>query len=314
MDYISTKGMTRAEWLEARRQGIGGSDASAIMEQNPWSSPLMVYMDKRGIAPDKEETEAMRQGTDCEEVVAKRFERETGLKVKRCNKLFSHPDYPWMKANIDRQLVGTDGFVGLEAKTTSPFAKTDFEGGNIPPNYFWQCQHYMAVTDAQEWYLAVMVFSTSFHIFRIVRDENAITQLIEAERIFWHDHVLAGEPPYPSGINGEADAIEGMYATARYDKAANIDDMRQELERLALYEKDAKLLKEKMEAIKNALKLRMGMCTNAACGRWTVTWKDETRTTIDSKRLKAEAPETFAMYSKTSTTRPLKIKEVAYGS
>lgn len=313
MNYISTKNMTREEWLEARRKGIGGSDASAIMGQNQWASPLSVYMDKRGIAPDKEPTEAMIQGTDCEEVVARRFERETGMKVKRCNKLFSHPDYPWMKANIDRQLVGTDGFVGLECKTTSPFAKSDFDGGEIPPNYFWQCQHYMAVTGAKEWYLAVMVFSTAFHPFRIVRNENAIAQLIEAERSFWHDHVLAGVPPYPIGSDADDEAIDQMFATARYDRAANIDDMRQQLDSLALYEKYAKETDEKIKAIKQALKLRMGECTNASCGRWAITWKDETRTGIDSKRLKAELPETFKMYSKTVVTRPLKIKEVAYG-
>lgn len=313
MNYISTKGMSREEWLEARRQGIGGSDASAIMGQNQWSSPLSVYMDKRGMAPEKEETEAMRQGTDCEEVVAQRFSRETGLKVKRCNKLFSHPDYPWMKANIDRQIVGADGFVGLECKTTSPFTKTDFTGGEIPPNYFWQCQHYMAVTGAKEWYLAVMVFSTSFHTFLIPRNENAIRQLIEAERSFWHDNVLAGVPPYPIGSEADDEAIDQMYATARYDKAANIDDMRGVLDSIALREKEIKILKEKVEADKQQLKMRMGMYTSALCGKWSVTWKDQTKTTIDSKRLRAELPETYAMYSKTSTSRPLVIKEVHYG-
>ena len=312
MIYISTKGMSRAEWLEARRKGIGGSDASAILGQNQWESPLSVYMDKRGIAPEKEETEAMRQGTDCEEVVAKRFERESGLKVKRCNKLIQHPNYPWMLANIDRQVV-CKGFVGLECKTRSPFNKDDFEGGSIPANYFWQCQHYMAVTGAEEWYLAVMVFSTAFHIFRIPRDENAIAQLIEAERSFWHDHVLAGVPPYPIGSDADDEAIDQMYSTARYDGFANIDDMRNDLETLALYEKEAKSLDEKIKAIKQNVKLRMGMFTNANCGRWKITWKDQSRTSIDSKRLKAELPETFAMYSKTSVSRPLKIEEVTYG-
>ena len=312
MNYISTKNMTRAEWLEARRKGIGGSDASAIMGQNQWESPLSVYMDKRGMAPEKEPTEAMIQGTYCEDAVAKRFESETCMNVKRCNKLFSHPDYPWMKANIDRQIV-SKGFVGLECKTTSPYSKTDFDGGSIPPNYFWQCQHYMAVTGAKEWYLAVQVWGTAFHIFRIMRDENAIAQLIEAERIFWNDHVLAGVPPYPIGSEADDEAIDMLYATARYDKEVNIDDMRAELETLALYEKDAKLLKEKIDTIKQSVKLRMGMYTNALCGRWKITWKDQTSTRIDTKRLRAELPETFKMYSKTTTSRPLKIEEVTYG-
>lgn len=314
MNYISTKGMSREEWLEARRKGIGGSDASAIMGQNQWASPLSVYMDKRGLAQEKEETEAMRQGTDCEEVVAKRFERETGLKIKRCNKMFSHPDYPWMQANIDRQLVGTDSFVGLECKTTSPFTRTDFAAGEIEPNYFWQCQHYMAVTGAQEWYLAVMVFSTGFYTFRIPRNESAIARLIEEERVFWQEHVLTGTPPYPIGSAADDEAIDQLYSASPYDRAANIDDMRQQLDTLALYEREAKTVKEKIDAIKQTLKLRMGECTNALCGRWAVTWKNEERTTIDSKRLKAESPETYAMFAKTSVSRPLKIKEVSYGS
>ena len=312
--YISTKNMTRAEWLEARRQGIGGSDASAILGQNKWSSPLSVYLDKVGISPEKAETEAMRQGTDCEEVVAKRFTAETDLKVKRCHKMFHHPEYPWMQANIDRQVItGSGEFVGLECKTTSPFNQTDFEGGSVPPNYFWQCQHYMAVTGAKEWYLAVMVFSTAFHIFRIPRDENAIAQLIEAERIFWHDHVLAGVAPYPIGSDADDDAIAILQATARTDSPVSIDDMRSQLDTLALYERDKKALDEKIKTIKQTLMLRMGASTNASCGRWAVTYKDETRTTIDSKKLRAELPETFAMYSKTSVSRPLKIKEVHYG-
>lgn len=307
MNYTSTKDMSRGEWLDARRSGIGGSDASAIMGQNPWASPLTVYLDKTGQAVEKPETEAMRQGTDCEKVVAERFTAETGLKVKRCNKMFRHPDYPWMLANIDRQLV-CKGFVGLECKTTSPFNKTDFAGGSIPPNFFWQCQHYMAVTGAEEWYLAVMVFSTSFHVFRIPRDETAIERLIEEERTFWQENVLVGVPPYPSGIDAEDAVIDGMY-TSRIDRPADIADMRQELETLALYEQEAKQTDEKIKAIKQQLKLRMGECTTASCGRFLVTWREETRTTLDTKRLKTEQPQTFAMYAKTSTSRPLKIKE-----
>ena len=307
MIYTSTKDMTRAEWLEARRKGIGGSDASAIMGQNPWASPLTVYFDKVGIAPEKTESEAMRQGTDCEEVVAARFTRETGLKVKRCHKLIQHPDYPWMLANIDRQVV-CKGFIGLECKTTSPFNRTDFSEGSIPPNYYWQCQHYMAVTGAEEWYLAVMVFSTAFHVFRIPRNETAIEQLIEAERSFWLENVQAGVAPYPSGIDAEDQVIDSMYATRR-DRPADIGDMRQQLEILALHEQEAKALDEKIKAIKQQLKLRMGECTTAACGRFLITWRDETRTTLDTKRLKLEQPETYAMYAKTSVSRPLKIKE-----
>ena len=59
-----TKGMTREEWLAARKQGIGGSDAGAILSMNPYKSAFDVYADKLGLTEPKPDTEAMRQGRD----------------------------------------------------------------------------------------------------------------------------------------------------------------------------------------------------------------------------------------------------------
>lgn len=307
--YISTKDMSRDEWLAARRNGIGGSDAAAIMGQSKWGSPLTVYMDKRGIGKSKPDSEPMRQGRDCEEVVARRFTEETGMRVRRCNKMFQHPDYPWMLANIDRQ-VGLNGhFVGLECKTTSPFNRTDFDDGDIPPEYYWQCQHYMAVTGAREWYLAVMVFSTSFHVFKVVRDEVAIERLITAERDFWVNYVLTGTMPAPSGLESEDEAIAGLNGTARYAGPIDVSDMHADFDTLALYERDAAALGEKIAAIKQRIKLRMGACEKASCGRWAVSYKDQERKSVDSKRLRTEQPALYQQYVKTSTSRVLKIME-----
>ena len=50
--FADTRKMTRDEWLESRRKGIGGSDASAILGLNPYSSPLAVYLDKIGKSED----------------------------------------------------------------------------------------------------------------------------------------------------------------------------------------------------------------------------------------------------------------------
>lgn len=38
----------RADWLAARRTGIGGSDVAPILGLSKWRSPLDVYMVKRG--------------------------------------------------------------------------------------------------------------------------------------------------------------------------------------------------------------------------------------------------------------------------
>ena len=69
---ISTKDMPREEWLEYRRLGIGGSDAGAIIGMNPYATPYSVWADKTGRLPEKEDNEAMRQGRDFEDYVAKK--------------------------------------------------------------------------------------------------------------------------------------------------------------------------------------------------------------------------------------------------
>ena len=114
---VSTLGLSRSDWLKWRRKGIGGSDAGAILGMNSWSTPYRIWAEKLGMLPEQEDNEAMRQGRDLEEYVAQRFAEKTGKKIRRRNAMFMHDDYPWMLANIDRDIVGENA--GLECKTSS---------------------------------------------------------------------------------------------------------------------------------------------------------------------------------------------------
>ncbi len=44
-DVISTKDMSREDWLRMRKTGIGGSDAGAICGLNPYTSAMSVFYD-----------------------------------------------------------------------------------------------------------------------------------------------------------------------------------------------------------------------------------------------------------------------------
>lgn len=46
-----TGNLTREEWLQLRRNGIGGSDASVIMGKNPYRSILQLWEEKTGKLP-----------------------------------------------------------------------------------------------------------------------------------------------------------------------------------------------------------------------------------------------------------------------
>lgn len=120
---ISTKNMDREEWLRIRKTGLGGSDAGAVCGLNPYVSPMAVYRDKVSDETELEDNEAMRQGRDLEEYVAQRFMEETGLKVRRSNKMYRSVEYPWMIADVDRMVAG--GGAGWSARRSAPTIKTD---------------------------------------------------------------------------------------------------------------------------------------------------------------------------------------------
>lgn len=234
----------REQWLEARRKGIGGSDVAAILGLSEWESPYSVWADKLGYLPPKEENEAMRQGRDFEDYVARRFCEATGKKVRRVNRILQHPEQYFMLANIDRDVVGENA--GLECKTTSVMNLKKFKNGEYPETYYCQCMHYMAVTGAGKWYLAVLILNKGFHIFEIERDEGEIAALISAERAFW-TMVENMTPP----------VIDSLDATRRALEIVN--PMNEEAPPAILYGQEEKLeewsrLKEQRKSIDRSIK------------------------------------------------------------
>lgn len=157
----NTSEMSHEEWLAARRKGIGGSDAAAIAGLNKWKSPVAVYLEKIGQAPEENvSSEAAYWGTVLEDVVAQEFSKRTGLKVRRRNAILQHPEHSFMLANVDRLIVGEKA--GLECKTASEYLKEEWKDDEVPAQYLIQCQHYMAVTGYDAWWIAVLIGGNKF--------------------------------------------------------------------------------------------------------------------------------------------------------
>ena len=112
---ISTRSMSRQAWLAERRKTIGGSDAAGIVGLSRYATPYTVWADKTGRLPEQEDNEAMRQGRDLEEYVAKRWEESTGKRVRRSNALLYNPSYLFAHADIDRTVVFLWVETGAEA-------------------------------------------------------------------------------------------------------------------------------------------------------------------------------------------------------
>ena len=134
---VSTLKLDKKEWLKYRKQGIGGSDAGAVCGLNPYRTAMQVYQDKVSEEIEEIDNEAMRQGREFEDYVARRFTEATGKKVRRANAMFYHEQYPFMLADVDRLVVGENA--GLECKTASPYMADKWEDGKIPLSYQIQC-------------------------------------------------------------------------------------------------------------------------------------------------------------------------------
>lgn len=102
---VDTADLSREDWLDYRRLGIGGSDAAAIMGLSPFSTIRDLYFDKIGVTPVIEEEEenwvAKEVGHRLEDLVAMIFAKKTGLEVFPVRKMFRHPLYPFMLADVD---------------------------------------------------------------------------------------------------------------------------------------------------------------------------------------------------------------------
>ena len=306
---ISTVGLSRADWLRTRRQGITGTDAGAITGMNPYVSAFQVYQDKLSTDIQEADNETMRQGRDLEEYVASRFMEATGFKVRRANAIFRNEAHPIMLADFDRLIVGQKA--GLECKTVSPYSADKWKNGAIPLHYQMQVQHYLAVSGFDCWYLAAVILGKEFIIRKIDRDEELIQYLITIEERFWKEHVLAHVMPEPDGSNSCSEAIAHLYFKSNGAKSvqllgcSGLLDRRQELSDLI-----DKMEKERT-VIDQKIKLQMQDAAYGTAAPYRVSWISSDTTRLDTKRLKAEQPSIYSQYSKTTTSRRFTVTKAA---
>lgn len=199
-----TEHLSKEEWLAFRRRGIGGSDVAALMGISPFRTARDLYYDKLGVLPEEELPDnwvALEMGTLLEDLVVKIFEKKTGLRTFQVKKMFRHPRYSFMLADVDRLVEMPDGSLAiLEIKTTNYNAKDLwFRNGQevIPSYYEAQGRHYMSVMDVDQVFFCCLYGNTEDEvIFRSLRrDVDYEEEMIFLEKYFWATHVQPKIPP-----------------------------------------------------------------------------------------------------------------------
>lgn len=157
----------RRKWLVGRTDRIGGSDAAAIIGQNPYKSNVDLWEEKMGIKKPEDISDKpyVRYGNDAEPVLRQLFildypEYEV-FYVE--HNMWLNDRFPWAHASLDGWLRDKNGRKGIwECKTTEILNPKQWDkwDNQIPYNYYCQILHYFMVTEFE---FAVLKAQIKYH-------------------------------------------------------------------------------------------------------------------------------------------------------
>lgn len=250
-DYLN-----REDWLAARKGGIGGSDAAAILKKSRWDSPWSIWAEKTGVYRKVIEEQYLVIGKLMEPVLAKLYSMETGCDVANPGdfRIFWGEE-KYQFATID---MVDDSDIIVEGKTAGGGAGADWKDGP-PLGYQIQVQHQMKVMNAERARIAVLFGSPYFHfkIYEVDRNERFVDLMTRVQGEFWM--LVENEiPPEIDGSEATTEVLrnlpreEGKVIELDRDVIQEIDRQREEARR------QVKFFSEVQARAENTIKSLMG--------------------------------------------------------
>ncbi len=174
--------------VEARRKGIGGSDAGKIMSGD-WRT---LWAEKTGRAQPEDLTSvlAVQMGSFTENFNAFWFEKQTGRVVTNRNELVVSKKYPFMRANLDgvtRTAKGQRAY--WDAKHVGRLDEATVL------RYTPQMTHCCTLIGADYWVLSVFIGNSKWEMVEQEIEPMYQADLIARETEFWQFVTDDVEPP-----------------------------------------------------------------------------------------------------------------------
>ncbi len=212
LELLSTTNMSEEEWLLHRQNGIGGSECGTVMKANRWETRIELYDRKIGLTPlVKHSTESMFWGNVNEATIAKCWEYYDGSiqgmiarqalgkehrfrRNRRFNYIVRNPKYPHILGNLDRlmnkgqvrvfdgALLEKEGI--LECKTVMSWALLQWES-EIPPQYIFQTQQYLGITELDYCEIALLKDGNSFDVIPFDFNQIIFDSIVRETDLFW---------------------------------------------------------------------------------------------------------------------------------
>ena len=200
-----------------------------------------------------------------------------------------------MRANIDRRVVGENAI--LECKTAGEYMGKEWGINELPPSYYFQLMHYIAVLNLDRAYIAVQIGMSDFKFLTVERNDEVIEQLIEKEKQFW-ECVQTRMPPLPPVPLIEEKEEEIKLKPSLANRIRLLKDT----------QKHIKAMKQIEEEIKQEIKDNMHEYTKGLFEGLKLSYKTQTKETFNKNKFKEENPELYKKYACESSSRILKIK------
>jgi len=199
-------------WLKGRLRGIGGSEASACLNLNPYKSQrdLVEYKLKIKKEVFNGDPEIVEYGSKAEEHIRELWKLENKKKYEvyhKENEILQNKEIPFLIGSLDGEITEKDtkrkGVLEIKtARINSAVTSQKWKGG-VPDNYYIQVLHYLLVTNYD---FAIIVAELRYEIdgkvwfkrveYKIERSEveEDLKELLEAEQKTW-DYVEKKEVP-----------------------------------------------------------------------------------------------------------------------
>ncbi len=256
----------RLRWLQARRQGLGGSEVAALLGLHPYLSALEVYADKIGELPAERATpEVALWGQIFEEPIWREYARRTGRGVRGSNELLRSIAKPWHLVTPDAMQVAVANDTDAEAEPVpeSPGTvevKTTGYGNweeEIPAHVLVQVQHGLAVTGAEWGTLVWLPFPERKLQWRDYRPHLEFHALL-AEKVdeFW-TRVLMRRPPDADGSESARRALFALDPVLA-DESVAFEEAEPIADELEQINREVKLLEARKDLIGNRVIQALG--------------------------------------------------------
>lgn len=281
-----------------RKNGIGGSDAAAVIGWSKFKTPYDVWKSKI----TNEETpvnQAMQIGNDLEAYVREMYEKETNNKVKTLEDTLKHKKHKYILGNLDGLV---DDKTGLEIKTTSNAAMLNLK--DLTENRDWLCQvaHYAEVAELSTMHVFVYHIESKLTKMYIYNASDTFQNaLIKKEVQFWENHVIPSIPPAFTKLCD----IKNHFKHAENIQAIADNETHSKIKRLIELHKYKKRLEEEEEKIKTDVYLQMGTANELVNeeGVKLATWNEVSNNRFDVYNFKKHHPELYEQFFITGKTR-----------